>query len=402
MTSLDSEAAFADRAERIGIEKWIIDKFKAKKFGTYGKLAFAFPYTPQTADDGPLRTFVTGLIEEEPSADQLSALRRLFFEAHTMALSDVRQRSEANPEPGQATRRLPTAERVARQRAQELRLGGLVFNPNTIPSNHLVDLFVDMVENGVLTYVKAEHCCSRAQEVEAVKRDPTVSTDSSGLLKIGTKQSDPSCEANSELKLRAAWQRRNLAMDLAGLASFDVVESWVQFLFQQLLKEQPRGFTKISLQQILDCDKHLFVMASHETMGKLASAPGEDKPLDDVIDRLKDSTEVLQYLMPLPATKHHEAPAQPANRPSKTQKTDKGTKGGGKGNQTGGQAPAKTQLPDGCVSHDSENKPLCFAFQHGRCKFKGPAGKRCARGYHKCYKSGCFRHKPYYLCNHTD
>eukprot|EP00435_Cladocopium_sp_Y103_P002961 s2428_g1.t1 len=65
MASLDSEAAFVDRAQKIGIEKWIIDKFKQKKFATFGKLAFAFPYTPQSADDTPLKTFLAALVEDE-------------------------------------------------------------------------------------------------------------------------------------------------------------------------------------------------------------------------------------------------------------------------------------------------------------------------------------------------
>ena len=402
MSTLDSEAAFRDRAEKMGIEKWVIDKFHEKRFGTFGKLAFAFPYTPQSSDDAPLKTFIGNMLEEEPSQDQLAGLRRLFFEAHTLALTDVRLRTEASPDPSQATRKLPTAERVARQKAQQARLGGLVFNPNTLPSNHLVDLFVDMVETGLLTYIKPDLCCSRAQEVEAVKRDPAVSTDASGLLKVGTKQSEASCEAHSELKLRAAWQRRNLAMDMAGLATFDVVESWVQFLFQQLLKEQPRGFSKISLQQILDCDRNLFVLAAHQTMGNLSSNPGEDKPLDGIIEKLRDSNEVLQYLTPLPTVRNHEPALQPSNRPTKVPKTDKGSKGNGKGQNKGASSPTKLQLPEGCVSHDAENKPLCFAYQSGKCRFKGPAGKRCARGYHKCYKSGCFRHKPFYLCNHSD
>ena len=171
-----------------------------------------------------------------------------------------------------------------------------------------------------------------------MKRDPTVSTDASGMLKVGTKQTDPSCEANRELKLRSAWQRRNLAMDLAGLATFDIVEGWVQYLFQQLLKEQPRGFSKISLQQILDCDKHLFVVAAHETMGKLSSGPDEDKPLDAVIEKLRESNEVLQYLTPLPASRHHEAPQPSTPRPAKVQKGDKGNKGTGKGTPAAGKA----------------------------------------------------------------
>ena len=401
-STLESEAAFKERALQIGIEERHVEKFVEKRFAAFGRYAFAVVYSPHHTDEAPLRRFLTELLEEEPSLDQLSCMRRLFFEAHTMALTDARQRVEASPDPGMATRKLATAERVARQKEQESRLGGLVFTPETTPSNHLVDLFVEMCETGVLSYMKPEQCCSRAQEVSAVRRDPTVSTDALGMLKLGAKTMDPTCEANTELKLRACWQRRNLAMDLSGLASFDVVEGWVQFLFLQLLREQSRGFAKISLQQILDCDKQLFTLASHRTMGNLQKGADEAKPLDTTINSLKESSEILQYLMPLPATRTHEAPAPSGSRPEKFQKTDKsGNKGGSKGSGKTGSNP-KVQLPEGCTTHDDEHKPLCFAFQNNKCKFKGPPGKRCARGFHKCYKKGCYRPKPYYLCTHTD
>ena len=64
-----------------------------------------------------------GLLDEEPSSDQLASLRRLFFEAHAMALTDVRLRAESSPDPAVATCKLPTAERVARQQAQERNWG---------------------------------------------------------------------------------------------------------------------------------------------------------------------------------------------------------------------------------------------------------------------------------------
>ena len=66
-----------------------------------------------------------------------------------------------------------------------------------------------------------------------------MSTDASGMLKLGSKVAEPSCEANSEIKLRLAWQRRNLAMDQAGIASFLVVEGWVQLLYSHLMRDQP-------------------------------------------------------------------------------------------------------------------------------------------------------------------
>jgi hypothetical protein len=371
-----------------------------KNFAAFGKYAFCVVYSPSHPDEAPLRRFLQDLLEEEPAPDQMASLRRQFFESHTMALTDARQRVEAQPDPSMATRKMATAERVARQKEQETRLGGLVFTPETTPANHLVDLFVEMGESGVLSYIKPEQCCSRAQEIQAIKKDVAVSTDASGMLKLGTKASEPTCEANTELKLRSAFQRRNLAMDLAGLASFETAEGWTQLLFSHLLRDPPRGFAKVSLQQLLDTDRQLFTMASHKTMGNLREAPDKTRPLDEAISTLKEASDILQYLMPLPVSKVHEAPSAPSGRPDKTPRTDKG-KGNSKGSGKSGGTP-RLQLPDGCTSHDDDNKPLCFAFQNGKCKFKGPAGKRCARGFHKCYKKGCFRAKPYYLCTHTD
>ena len=394
-SALESTAAFAERAKAIGVEQWIIQKFQEKHMDTYGRFAFAITYSPQHPNDKPLSDFVESVVDREVSADQMATLRRLFFEAHTLALADVRSRVETGADPTVPSRKLPTAERVARQKAQESKLGGLIFNPDTIPSNNLVDMFVDMVETGVLSYVKAEQCCSRAQEVSLMKRGPTIATDSSGLLKVSSKQKEPTCEANTELKLRSAFQRRSLAMDLSGISTFDVIEGWVQFLFSHLMKEQPRGYSKVSLQQIVDCDKQLFVMASHMTMGRLNASPGEKKPLDEVITTLKSSSEILQYLASLQTLKSTEPPTK-VDKPPKIQKTehinDKG-KGGAKG---------KVSIPDDCATHDADGKPLCFKYQSGKCSFKGPAGKRCAKGYHKCYKKGCFRLKPYYQCNHAD
>lgn len=400
-SALDSEAAFKARAIQIGVDSRYVNKFVEKGYATYGRYAFAFVYSPQQSDEKPLKDFLAGILEEEPEGVQLSSLRRLFFESHTLALTDVRQRVESNPDPAAATRKLPTAERLARQKEQQGRLGGIIFTPETLPANSLVDLFVEMGELGILSYVKPEQCCSRAQEVSSVKKDPAVSTDSTGLLKLGSKSADPTCEANTELKLRSAMQRRSLAMDQAGLVSFETIEGWIQFLFLQLVKEQPKGFAKVSLQQILDCDKHLFVLASHRTMGDLLGRTGGPKPLDGVIKELMGSNEVLQYLSPLPGAKpqHDPPPFSNFQRPPKAQRMDKPGKSGGKGQ--GGQN-NKFKIPDDAVTHDDENHPLCFGWQFGKCKFKGPPGKRCARGYHKCFKKGCFRLKPYHLCKHTD
>ncbi|CAJ1348769.1 unnamed protein product [Effrenium voratum] len=186
-SSLESEAAFVDRASKIGVEEWIVDRLKAMQLATFGNFAFAVAYSPQSANDTMFKEFVADLLQAEPDASQLATLRRLFFECHTRALVDVRSRVESNTDPSATQRHLPTAERAA----QEAKLGGLIFTPDMIPSHHLVDMFVEMCETGILVYVKPELCCSRAQETQTMKRDSAISTDASGLLKISPKAKDP-------------------------------------------------------------------------------------------------------------------------------------------------------------------------------------------------------------------
>lgn len=180
-----------DRASKIGVEEWIVDRLKAMQLATFGNFAFAVAYSPQSANDTMFKEFVADLLQAEPDASQLATLRRLFFECHTRALVDVRSRVESNADPSATQRHLPTAERVARQSAQEAKLGGLILTPDTIPSHHLVDMFVEMCETGILVYVKPELCCSRAQETQTMKRDSAISTDASGLLKISPKAQGP-------------------------------------------------------------------------------------------------------------------------------------------------------------------------------------------------------------------
>ena len=394
-STLESEAAFLERARIIGVESWALDKLKEKGFASFGKFAFSVPYAPSHTDDKPFITFLEATLESRPDDSQIASLRRLFFESHVMSLADVRSRVEATPD-DKTTRRLPTAERLARQEDQQKRLKGVIFSPETLPSNQLVDICVEMKETNVLTYIRPDQCCSRSQEIQSIKKDPSISMDSQGMLKLGSKNQEIHCEANTELRLRSAWQRRSLAFDQSNLCSFEILEMWVQQLFNHLVKEQPRGFGKISLQQIIECDKQLFILAAHRTMGQLQSSSVADKPLDDVIKSLSASTEVLQYLTPIPAVKVHDPPTRVDKQPKKVKNVVKTNP-----NQGGGQnPPSKLQIPDGCVTH-MDGKPLCFKYQNGKCGYKGP-NKRCAKGFHRCYKDGCGREKPYYLCTHTD
>lgn len=106
-------------------------------------------------------------------------------------------------------------------------------------------------------------------------------------------------------------------------------------------QEQPKGFSKVTLQQLLDCDRQLFTLASHQTMGRLTAPVGEPKSLDSAIG---------------------------------VQLARLSGDGDRDGKRSGKTKSGSISIPDGCVTHDDNNKPLCFKFQQGKCSFKGQEG----------------------------
>ena len=94
-----------------------------------------------------------------PSTHQVSCINRLLFEAQALSISDMKSRVE--PQVDAAVRKIPAAERIARQEAQK--------SPETTPSHGIADRLVDMLETGVLQYLEPNKFISRAQEIQSRK-----------------------------------------------------------------------------------------------------------------------------------------------------------------------------------------------------------------------------------------
>ena len=94
MTSvgLDSEASFASRAKEVGMSDLLLQAFQTANLKTYGSLAFVCRYKPDQTDEGPLFDAIEALIGRAPTAGEKIPIRRLFFEAHTLALADLKMR----------------------------------------------------------------------------------------------------------------------------------------------------------------------------------------------------------------------------------------------------------------------------------------------------------------------
>ncbi|CAE7222555.1 unnamed protein product [Symbiodinium sp. CCMP2592] len=390
-SGLDSSAYFLERLAKVGLSNELRDALARAGYTTFGALAFAVSSTPGAASDEAVSRWALHLADPLPSEHQMSVLRRLLFEAQSMSIAEMRDR--VNQAPGEApTRKLPMIERAERLKALRRKLPGLILTPDTLPANRLVDNYVDQLDSGVLSYVKPDACISRAQEMDSNKRDPTLQVQGNEL-KLAAKQVELRCSISTDMQLRQAWTRRSLAMELAQLASYTVLETWVQSLFSRMQREPPAGYHSVSLSQVMAADRELFQLLSHNLMGQIQASAGAARPLDLEIESLSKSTDVLVHLLPL----------RPHPDPKLPHKTPKG-KGKGKAadqNQDDGKAPKYT-LPDGCVPKSEDGKPWCFLWNQGRCKFKNPKKGRCPRGFHGCYYRGCGRPVPFIECTHTD
>lgn len=402
----ESKAVFEARALEIGVEKDDLEKLAEKGVATFGQYAFICPFAPGSTDEKLLIDALTELLGEEVPPGKMIAFRRLYYESHAVATSDMKTRLERTAT--DTPRQMPLAERMLRLKRQRDELKGVVFDATTEPSHGLVDRVQAMQEEGIISYLPPNKCPSRENEVAKEKQDNIISFSQDGSLRISRKSVDLSCEANGEVKIRSALTRRSLAFDQVGLLSFIVQEEWHAKMFHALQRDPPAGHKYITLQQVLAADKQLWTLLSQETRNSLQIQPGEDPPLDKAMKKLVTDAQVTSCMTHLPSGSSSSGSNQQTAASAKTntaaaatsaQKspvTTANTKGGSK--STDSIAYYLKNMPQDCVSKLENGKFLCLRFQHGKCKRQKK--KQCNNGLHLCYYKGCHKPRPYCECTH--
>ena len=349
-----------------------------------------------------------------PSAALAASFRRLFFFSHALALQDLKGKLERGD--GGEPRVLPLAEKVQRIKDQEARLTGVVFTPNVSPSYSLIDKAVQQAEEGVVQYIELTKCTSRQQETLAEKTTPALSFNAEGDIKVTKTTAKLETNISGESRLRLAFQRRALAYDLAGVASYQVQERWAQKLFDKLHEAVPAGYRQLTVDQLIAADQALWVHVSNETASVMNTLVHGEKAVDAAINKWAEHPEVRFHILPLPVPPPAPPPRQtPYDRPPKGKGKDKDgsqhtqqqwqpnqPKGKGKtkdGGKDGGKT-SSTDLPQGCVAFDGD-KPICRRFNVGTCRSGVKAPKRCSLGYHICWKQGCHKPFPATECTHN-
>ena len=350
---------------------------------TIAKFAFVSSFVPGGADETPFVAAIKSLLSRDPTVGELSVLRRLLAESYSLTAAELRQQVERTADA--PAKQLAAPDRADRLKKQKALYPGLSIQGPNEPSDRLVDRCVQIYEMNRLVHVPLNFCASKDDEIRnhKDKEDRLLSVDATGQIHIKNAAIKVEADLSSDLLVRFALTRRGLALEQAGLLSYELHEKWAEKLINSRYRELPTGYARISTQQILQADKQAFIVAADMCRaGIQLEAAG--RPLDRVWDSVITHAEVAHRLLPLPVP----PPAPAAPRPERSAnpyETGKGKGKKGKGSR-GGQKGANARVPDdlkGCHSCTSKGNPICFDYQRGNCQ-RPVTLNRCARGLHVC------------------
>ena len=424
-----SEAVFFERVRELGLTD-LVDTLKARGWTTQGALAFATTYVPsQPNDDALMAQIITPLLGQD--AARVPLVRRLWFEAYSATMVEIKQRVTGTAEG--TSRKLTQPELIARRKATEAKVAGLKLRGELDVSDDLINAFEAMTTSQAIKFIPWEKATKRALEIEGAHVDPHF-TKEGGFLKEVPGKAMQDADTSTGLKIELAMQRLGLAADMGGVMSFAVHEDLRLALRDAALETPPPGYARISTHQLRAAHKEFWNQLSLQSEGKVAPVGGV-KPLDALVPSVLSCRQFeacLKYMPELPrasgsgdggkATNPSTAASARSNRAEKRrrqleraadaaraeerakvqraqpqgqqQQQLKGkSKGKGKG-VSGGQMP-RILLNLGCVSKTpasgrgyEANENICFAYNcPGGCTH-AVAGGKCARGLHICAK--CF------------
>ena len=420
--ALDSIATFSERIAALELDDHR-ERFKTANWHTMADLAFEVREC-NNEEKFEQKILIPGL----GSVDHKHAgrLRRLFYEAFTLAAVDLKQRVGGSVADG--PRRVTTAERRERFLKVERRLApGIVIRGELEPSERLIDRCIHIWDANTVRYLPLECCTKRAMEIRGVDKDPmwaSVPDPTTGLMRLKQVVEDTSSPISSQFELIHALMRRALALEMGDLLSFENHELLRNKYVAALMKTPFSGFARFTMEQMIEADIHLFRILADKTREGVRRVGVQDRPLDKVFAEALREDDFVQAMTPrlapsagfqrdpslaqaisdafggsAAASSNHnpnpkKRPRSRANKDGKPKPTIEKPapaaaqpKATGKGNgKTSG-----PRLPAGlfgmCPRSNATTgaKRLCFSFNLSTCKAASP-GAECAKGAHLCMK----------------
>ena len=340
-------------------------------------------------------------LKRDAIISEMAGIRRLFNESYAAAAAEMKAMIEQSEEA--PVKRLAAAERAERYREQQMRLKGLKIQGQQEPGDSLVDLAVGIYEADRLEHISWELCVSREHEIlTSTKKDPLLSFDSNGALKVAKRDHVAPCDVSSELHVKYCLTRRGLALEQANILAFDKHDAWCELLFHRRMMDPPPGYAKVTFKQLQLADAKLFVVLGEATRSGIKVTSAGTRPCDDKFIEAMNCAEVQHLLQPMPA-RYAEKPDLPARTSPPVKQTI--TKGKGSGKQAGKKGKSNAWRPSipqellamGCVGITNRGNPLCFDFQMQKCSLP-VNNQRCSKGFHLCAMPRCHKDHPAKEC----
>ena len=296
---LDSEATFIQQSEEAGLTRPWINALRDNVLATFAKLASQSP----ALEWWPLMSRRIGFeyVERRCCSDhsRASSVQKLVFESQTLMMHSFK--SAAKGDEAAPKSRAPQ-ERDARLERQRELLRGLDIKGPLEPAHALYDVCAAMIERNDMSYINPNRCLSRQQELMGSKPEKEIQLDATKTsLVVKEQQSHSEINISSDLALYQALQRRTLAMDLTGLASYEVMRRWVDRLFALYAQAPAPGFQKVTQAQPMRADRRAFLRISEQFTGSLKSFAGAGKPLDALSESLESDMTVTYSMLHIPA-----------------------------------------------------------------------------------------------------
>ena len=280
------------------------DEMARRGWTTLSTFAFASSWAPGSGDDAAFVTQVVTPILGRADHPDLPKLRKLYHEAYTVVAAELRQRLEGTQEAdGSKTRKLPPVERKTRWAQLRATYAHLQISDQLEPAHHVVDKLHSMRVDGELRYMAPHEIPTRDQELQNIKTEELIKRDASGHLRAHDEAKMPDADTPTDLRLRQAYTRRGLALEVADVMTHTIHEKLVDKLFQEYQREPPAGYSQVTLAQLTAADRRAWKLMSEEVQGDLGRNHAGRRVADVALERVILDPAFVTLLLPLPGNK---------------------------------------------------------------------------------------------------
>ena len=318
MSLAESTAAFFQRCDEISPDGALKAALDAQEIKTHSAMAFTMGTPQMPPTDEQFNLLAQRVFGAAPNVGQMSSIRRIHFESTTLVISTIREKVTSDgAEKGDATKKVPLAEKKQRREDQLARLSGITMTGELDPSHALLDLANQMHESGVIVWLAPSKCSKRDDEVQMSLKDSKSSVQvENSQLKVGPSVEVPEADWNTELKFQWCMMHRGLALDQCRVLSWSVHQHWINYMLNLLGRAVNPGFQSIKIDQLVRADREMWTILAQEVNGSL-KMQGTVIPLDQHVTRLSTDPRVTMLLLPLPASQRV---VDVADRPKPTPK----------------------------------------------------------------------------------